>query len=137
MHTKAPPGGLAITVELRFNSPLDRMDGSTLTGSENRMLQECSYRNTSDRMVILRCCGSQHFFLERVVFPFEILAFSCPPMSEVKIWSHGLYGPELLESLSSEQLLLATTPEAAVFETGGMFPSSSNSLRTTPWLQAS
>jgi hypothetical protein len=101
------------------------------------MLQDCSFRNSSDRMVILRCCGSQHFFLERVVFPFEILAFSCPPNSEVKIWSHGLYGPELLESFHSDQLLAESTPETPVFETGGMFPSSSTSLRTAPWLQAS
>ncbi|MEY4799670.1 MAG: hypothetical protein RLZZ213_117, partial [Cyanobacteriota bacterium] len=27
----------------------------------------CSYRNTSDRMVILRCIGPEQFFLERVV----------------------------------------------------------------------
>ncbi len=101
------------------------------------MLQDCSFRNSSDRIVILRCCGSQNFFLERVVFPFEILAFSCPPMSEVKIWSHGLYGPELLESFHSEQLLAESSPESAVFEVEGMFPASSASLRTTPWLQAS
>lgn len=101
------------------------------------MLQDCSFRNSSDRMVILRCCGSQHFFLERVVFPFEILAFSCPPKSEVNVWSHGLYGPELLESFHSDQLLAEPTPESPVFETGGMFPSSSSSLRTAPWLQAS
>lgn len=101
------------------------------------MLQDCSYRNSSDRMVILRCCGSQQFFLERVVFPFEILSFSCPPMSEVKIWSHGLYGPELLESFNSELLLADSAPEAPMFEAGGMFPAASTSLRTTPWLQAS
>jgi hypothetical protein len=101
------------------------------------MLLDCSFRNSSDRMVILRCCGNQNFFLERVVFPFEILTFSCPPMSEVKIWSHGLYGPELLESFHSEQLLAECSPESPVFEVGGMFPASSASLRTTPWLQAS
>jgi hypothetical protein len=117
---------------------LDRLEGSTRTETGERLLQDCSYRNSSDRMVILRCCGSQQFFLERVVFPFEILAFSCPPLSEVKIWSHGLYGPELLESFLSDQLLAeSTTPESPAFEPGGMFPSSSASLRTAPWLQAS
>jgi hypothetical protein len=124
-------------MELRFNFPLDRLEGSTRTESEDRVLRDCSYRNSSDRMVILRCCGNQHFFLERVVFPFEILAFSCPPMSEVKIWSHGLYGPELLESFQSEQLLAESCVETPIFEAGGMFPSPSASLRTTPWLQAS
>lgn len=100
-------------------------------------LQDCTFRNTSDRMVILRCCGNNEFFLERVVFPFEILAFACPPMSEVKVWSHGLYGPELLESFASESLLAeAYTPYPSTPEEG-MFPSSSSALQTTPWLQAS
>ncbi|MEB3259859.1 MAG: DUF1830 domain-containing protein [Cyanobacteriota bacterium] len=98
---------------------------------------ECCYRNSSDRMVILRCCGQQHFFLERVVFPFEILSFSCPPMSEVKIWSHGLYGPELLESFSTDQLLADVMPESPRPDNSGLFPSTSAPLRTTPWLQAS
>jgi hypothetical protein len=124
-------------MEIRFNSPLDRLDGSTRIETDERVLQDCSYRNSSDRMVILRCCGSQHFFLERVVFPFELLAFSCPPLSEVKVWSHGLYGPELLESFLSEQLLAEPSPESPTLEMGGMFPSPSASLHTTPWLQAS
>ncbi len=124
-------------MELRFTYPLDRLDATPLNDNGERVLHECSYRNSSDRMVILRCCGSQHFFLERVVFPFEILAFSCPPLSEVKIWSHGLYGPELLESLNSEQLLAESSQEAPSMEMGGMFPTPSTSLRTTPWLQAS
>ena len=65
----------------------------------------CSYRNTSDRMVILRCIGPEQFFLERVVFPFELLSFQCPPSSVVKIWTHGLGGPELVETLNSGDLL--------------------------------
>jgi hypothetical protein len=72
-----------------------------------------------------------------VVFPFEILAFSCPALSEVNIWSHGLYGPELLESFTSDQLLAAVASDAPLFEAGGLFPSTSAPLRTTPWLQAS
>lgn len=87
-------------------------------------------------MVILRCCGSNHFFLERVLFPFEVLAFSCPPMSEVNIWSHGLYGPELLESFSSEHLLAETGGDSQDTEVGGMFPTPSAALQTTPWLRA-
>jgi len=99
--------------------------------------QDCTYRNTSDRMVILRCCGSNQFFLERVVFPFEILAFTCPPMSEVKVWSHGLYGPELLETFLSEQLLVDGPSMDAESQQEGMFPASSTALQTTPWLRAS
>ena len=73
---------------------------------------DCSYRNTSDRMVILRCCGPEEFFLERVVFPFELLSFSCPAESEVKIWTHGLGGAELIESLQAEELLSSGSAEA-------------------------
>jgi len=65
----------------------------------------CSYRNGSDRMVILRCLGPEGFFLERVLFPFEMLNFDCPKHSEVKIWTHGLGGPELVESLQADGLI--------------------------------
>ena len=74
---------------------------------------DCGYRNTSDRMVILRCCGPTEFYLERVVFPFEMLSFRCPPQSEVEIWTHGLGGPELLETIHAEGLeLQEPTPMA-------------------------
>ncbi|MFM7236648.1 MAG: DUF1830 domain-containing protein [Cyanobium sp.] len=120
---------------------MDRPDATHTTPSGQHpgqpALRDCTYRNTSDRMVILRCCGSNAFFLERVVFPFEILAFACPPMSEVKIWSHGLYGPELLESLLSEQLLAEGASDSAHPEQSGMFPASASALQTTPWLRAS
>ena len=66
----------------------------------------CQYRNTSDRMVILRCLGPDGFFLERVVFPFEMLNFACPKDSEVKIWTHGLGGPELVETILVEELVI-------------------------------
>ncbi|KAF0653790.1 hypothetical protein L107_05458 [Cyanobium sp. Copco_Reservoir_LC18] len=89
---------------------------------------ECGYRNSSDRMVILRCIGPGQFFLERVVFPFELLTFQCPEGSEVEIWTHGLGGPELLESIESRELIMesAPVPEAAA---GG--------IELNPWLQAS
>lgn len=65
----------------------------------------CSYRNSTDRMVILRCCGPDRFFLERVVFPFELLSFGCPADAEVTIWSHGLGGAELVEAMQAAQLI--------------------------------
>jgi hypothetical protein len=64
----------------------------------------CTYRNSQDRMVIVRCFGAQQFYLERVVFPFEILSFSAPPEAEIEIWTHGLGGPELLETLPVGEL---------------------------------
>jgi hypothetical protein len=64
----------------------------------------CGYRNSSDRMVIVRCIGPDEFFLERVVFPFELLSFLAPPESIVQIWTHSLGGAELRESIQVEEL---------------------------------
>jgi Domain of unknown function (DUF1830) len=64
----------------------------------------CTYRNSQDRMVIVRCFGAQQFYLERVVFPFEILSFSAPADAEIEIWTHGLGGPELIETLPVSEL---------------------------------
>jgi hypothetical protein len=88
---------------------------------------DCGYRNGSDRMVILRCIGPDQFFLERVVFPFELLSFLCPLHSEVEIWTHGLGGPELLESISARELIvMAAEPVSGV----------AMGVNTNPWLQA-
>lgn len=80
--------------------------GSELEGAGGPDAMECGYRNASDRMVILRCLGPGSFFLERVVFPFELLSFACPPESEVEIFTHSLGGPELLESMPARTLRL-------------------------------
>ena len=71
---------------------------------------DCGYRNGSDRMIILRCIGPEQFFLERVVFPFELLTFQCPARSEVEIWTHGLGGAELLETIQADDLLIEANP---------------------------
>lgn len=78
-------------------------------------------------MIILRCIGPEQFFLERVVFPFELLTFHCPARSEVEIWTHGLGGPELLESIEALELVMESAPvtEPAL---GG--------IEANPWLQA-
>jgi hypothetical protein len=55
-------------------------------------------------MVIMRCLGPDQFFLERVIFPFEQLSFTCPSNSEVEIWSHSLGGPELLERFAASHI---------------------------------
>ncbi|MFQ6539865.1 MULTISPECIES: DUF1830 domain-containing protein [Aphanothece] len=77
---------------------------------------ECGYRNSSDRMVIARCIGPEEFFMERVVFPFELLSFACPPQSELKIWTHGLGGPELLETVAVADLVVSGTPVPSPLE---------------------
>ena len=102
---------------------------------ELEVLLDCGYRNASDRMVILRCCGPHAFYLERVVFPFELLSFQCPLLSEIEIWTHGLGGAELVETVPAGELIVeAPLPPAAA-------PSSGDPLlegaELTPWLQAS
>ncbi|MFM7754529.1 MAG: DUF1830 domain-containing protein [Cyanobium sp.] len=68
----------------------------------------CGYRNSSDRMVIARCFAGDTFFLERVVFPFELLSFSCPADADLEIWTHGLGGPELIETIPARDLVIET-----------------------------
>jgi hypothetical protein len=65
----------------------------------------CSYRNATNRMVIVRARGEGAFFLERVVFPFEIMTFHCPLESDVEVVRRGVAGREERESLSVRQLL--------------------------------
>jgi hypothetical protein len=67
----------------------------------------CSYRNATNRMVIVRARGAGAFFLERVVFPFEIMTFYCPLEGEVEVIRPDASGQEDCESLQVEQLLAA------------------------------
>ena len=93
----------------------------------------CGYRNSSDRMVIVRCIGPEEFFMERVVFPFELLSFLAPAEAVVEIWTHGLGGPELLESIDAAQLVVeagAAEPQLSVAET------SSGNLVDLEWQEA-
>jgi len=55
-------------------------------------------------MVIIRCVGAGAFFQEKVIFPFEDWLFSCPPETRIDIWTHGIGGAELLESMPAEGL---------------------------------
>lgn len=96
-------------------------------------LHDCGYRNATDRIVILRCCGPQQFYLERVIFPFEVLTFQCPPASKVEVWTHGLGGPELLETLRIEDLILTAEPAGVA---SGLEGFEENPFRDSPWLQA-
>ena len=41
----------------------------------------------------------QIFFLERVLFPTDILTFKAPNDSRVEIWGNELYGPKLEERI--------------------------------------
>jgi len=79
-------------------------------------LLACAYRNDTDRMVIVRCEDHDGFYLERVVFPFELLSFECPAQSELEVWTHGLGGPELLERLPIHALMIDAPTSPAQLE---------------------
>ncbi|KEF41893.1 MAG: hypothetical protein ER33_09105 [Cyanobium sp. CACIAM 14] len=72
----------------------------------------CSYRNCSARMVIVRCCGPGGFFLERVVFPFELLTFQCPPSSDVEIWARESAAVVRTEQLPAAALAMQESEAA-------------------------
>ena len=67
-------------------------------------------------MVIVRCEGHEGFYLERVVFPFELLSFQCPPQCELEVWTHGLGGPELMDKLPIHELLIDAPSSPAHLE---------------------
>lgn len=85
-------------------------------------------------MVIVRCCGPEQFYLERVVFPFELLTFQCPRQSHVEIWTHGLGGAELVETLSTEELIVE--PSLNLATAAGPDPIE-GSPELSPWLKVS
>ena len=62
-------------------------------------MREFSYKNNGNRMVVLRCIGPSNFFLERVLFPTDVLTFMAPLDSLVEIWGNELYGPKLEERI--------------------------------------
>ena len=60
---------------------------------------EFTYKNKGKRMVVLRCIGSSKYFLEKVLFPFEVFTFMAPYDSRVEIWGNESYGPILEERI--------------------------------------
>jgi len=93
-------------------------------------------------MVIVRCIGPDEFFLERVVFPFELLSFLAPPESMVQIWTHSLGGAELRESLAVEDLCVdlsgLETAAAGLAETNVVAPPSAEPMAIPiEWQKAS
>ena len=72
-------------------------------------------------MVVLRCIGPSNFFLERVLFPTDILTFMAPNDSRVEIWGNELYGPKLEERIrissdNQDSTLVAYENPRIVFE---------------------
>jgi len=71
----------------------------------------CRYQNSTSQMVIVRCVGPDAFFQERVLFPFDEWTFECPPQSRLDIWTHGLSGAELVDSIETSSVCLEPRPE--------------------------
>ena len=56
---------------------------------------ECIYRNDSDRMVIVKCIGENHFYREKVVMPTEVFWFEAPAEARLEIWKMSTSGQML------------------------------------------
>ena len=46
-------------------------------------------------MVILKCIGSSHFYLEKVIMPSEIFLFNAPKEARLEIWRMSMSGQML------------------------------------------
>ena len=56
---------------------------------------ECVYRNDTDRMVIVKCVGDDHFYREKVVLPTEMFWFEAPEQARLEIWKMSVSGQML------------------------------------------
>ena len=52
-------------------------------------------------MIIVRCVGEKSFFIEKVIFPSEIIAFNAPKGARVEIWGNDLSGLHLEDSMTA------------------------------------
>ncbi len=66
-----------------------------MCSNRNDYMIDFSYKNECDTMVVFRCIGPQHFFLERVLFPSEVISILAPEGSRVEIWGNHAFGPQL------------------------------------------
>ncbi len=56
---------------------------------------ECIYKNDTDRMVIVKCIGEDHFYREKVVMPTEMFWFKAPQDARLEIWKMSISGQML------------------------------------------
>lgn len=64
-------------------------------------------------MVIVRARGASDYFLERVVFPFEVMTFHCTRECEVEVIMRTPAGLEESEWVAAEELQAGDGPEYA------------------------
>lgn len=70
----------------------------------------CCYRNSTNHMVIVRARGHASYFLERVVFPFELMSFHCPRDCEIEVISRTPGGFEQSEWVIASELMAGEAP---------------------------
>tara|TARA_B100000700_G_C14409551_1_gene563028 strand:+ start:128 stop:367 length:240 start_codon:yes stop_codon:yes gene_type:complete len=51
-----------------------------------------TYKNKSSKLLVIRCIGSNNFFLEKVIFPFEDFFFLAPHGSKIEILGNDIDG---------------------------------------------
>ena len=56
---------------------------------------ECVYQNDTSRMLILKCIGSEQFYLEKVIMPSEIFLFNAPKEARLEICRMSISGQML------------------------------------------
>ena len=56
---------------------------------------ECIYQNDTNRMLIMKCIGSNQFYLEKVIMPSEIFLFNAPKEARLEIWRMSMSGQML------------------------------------------
>jgi len=76
-------------------------------------MQDCLYSNTSAKMVVLKCIGVNHFYLEKVVMPAETYWFTAPGDSRVEIWQMAVNG-QLLSVRADVNDFAVTEPDPFV-----------------------
>ena len=66
-----------------------------LSRSKFNLMIECIYQNDTDRMVIVKCIGTDHFYREKVVMPTETFWFEAPSDARLEIWKMSISGQML------------------------------------------
>ena len=56
---------------------------------------ECIYQNDTSHMLIIKCIGSNQFYLEKVIMPSEIFLFNAPKEARLEIWRMSMSGQML------------------------------------------
>tara|TARA_Y100001968_G_C19363165_1_gene720952 strand:- start:471 stop:668 length:198 start_codon:yes stop_codon:yes gene_type:complete len=50
-------------------------------------------------MLVFRCIGSNNFFLEKVIFPFEDFYLMAPHGAKIEIWGNSIDGQHIEERI--------------------------------------